>query len=149
MEILKKLFTAESSADKRAFKSTELVLALIAAFLIPANQALELGLPTESIMATIALVISYVTSRTLAKSAGQKIRSGIRSMEFWVTVGGSVLVVCAEALGLKFTPDQVMAFSAMLASLIAGRGVAKKSAASSEMVSINKLVDEKIKAWKG
>lgn len=123
---------AESDAAKRLSRTTELVLALIAAILVPANEVLDLGLPTEALVGVIGLAVAYATSRTLAKSTGEKIRAGVRTTEFYVAVGSSVGLLLVEHFGFDLTPEQVAMFVAAIAALLTGRGAQKRAAAGAQ-----------------
>jgi len=137
-----------SDATKRLGKTTEFWLALIAAILIPANDVLELGLPVESIVGVIAMVIAYATSRGLAKTSGEKIRAGVRTAEFWTAVISSVVLLLAEKFGVDLTPEQVTAFVAMIASLTIGRGATKRAGARPSSDEFREAVEKKLADWR-
>jgi uncharacterized membrane protein len=125
-DIISKFLPTHSDSSKRLWATSEFWVALLAAILIPANKALDLNLPIEAILGVIAIAISYVTSRTLAKSSGEKIRAGVRTTEFWVTVLSSVALFLSQQLGFDLAPDQVAAIVTLIVSAIVGRGAVKK-----------------------
>ena len=127
--ILSQYLSAESSAAKRLGKTSEFVLGILVVLLVTMNGLLppDGQIPIEHIVGVAALVIAYVTNRTLAKSAGVSIRSGWRTSEFWTALLSSVLILVVDKFGFSLPPDQTAALVATLASLIAGRGVAKRA----------------------
>ena len=120
---------SESSADKRLGKTTEFILAVLTAMMVAVNSTLppEQQLPAEHVVGVAALVAAYAANRTLAKSTGASVRSGVRTTEFWTTLATGVLLVASKKLELDLGPEQVAGLVAVVSSVVVGRGVQKKA----------------------
>ena len=58
------------SQAKSGVRTSEFWLAVVAAFVMIANQGLGLGLPADSIMSMAGVVVSYIFGRTALKLRG-------------------------------------------------------------------------------
>jgi len=57
-----------------------------------------------------------------------KIKSGIKTSEFWLALVAAVIMVFNEQLGLNLPKEAIMSIMAMVISYIFGRSIIKKNA---------------------
>lgn len=55
----------------------------------------------------------------------EKLKAGIKTSEFWVTLVGAGLMITNQGLGLGIDEPTVLAFAAMVVSYVLGRSVVK------------------------
>lgn len=55
-----------------------------------------------------------------------RIKTGVKTTEFWTTVGAAIIMVFNQGLGFNLPSDQLMSLAGVVMSYCLGRSIVKK-----------------------